>query len=76
MKFKVINKQHTTANIGKLGKSANIKVSKQIKHINDLISGWLEKPSLPILANRYLSCCIIGNFLWTLKVILIQLRYI
>ena len=46
-------KRHITANIGKLGESANFKVSTQNKHINGLISGWLGKPSLPIFAVRY-----------------------
>ena len=42
-----------TANIGKLGESANFKVNTQNKHINGLTSGWLRKPSLPIFANRW-----------------------
>jgi hypothetical protein len=44
-----------TANIGKLGKSANFKVNKQNKHINGLTSGWLRKHSLPIFSDRYLA---------------------
>lgn len=45
-------RQLPTTNIGKLGESANFWVSTQIKHINGLTSGWLQKPSLPIFANR------------------------
>jgi len=44
--------KHPTANIGKLGESANFKVNTQNEHIDGLIGEWLEKPSLPIFANR------------------------